>query len=173
LPDLIYYIAVGVGFSKMANLDVGKHPNPTSHPFSKLRSKIDHLASDMSRLGTAVSTTLNPNHRHDEAWEKEVDARMEAMRDAHRFRSFAGERDGNTVKWHVDGHGAGERAGVLFSADGQGRRLLLGDVGDYRFGEGGASRDTTFSFELIRGVSQSIMILDWWLSPELQVGMPP
>ena len=85
--------------------DAGKHPNPTAHPFSKLRSKFDHLASDMSRLGVAVTTTLNPNHRHDEAWEQAVDAKLQAIRDAHRFRSFAGERDGNIVKWHVDGHG--------------------------------------------------------------------
>lgn len=91
--------------------DAGKHPNPTSHPFSKLRSKVDLLASDLSRLGTAVSTTLNPNHRHDEAWEKEVDAKVEAIRDSHRFRSFSGEREGNTVKWHVDGHGVFDRGG--------------------------------------------------------------
>jgi phospholipase D1/2 len=85
--------------------DAGHAPNPTSKPFSKFRSKIDHLQSDISRLGIAVSTTLNPNHRHDEAWEKEVDAKMEAIRDSHRFRSFSGEREGNIVKWHVDGHG--------------------------------------------------------------------
>jgi phospholipase D1/2 len=85
--------------------DAGKHPDPTSSTLSKLRSKVDHLQSDISRLGIAVRTTWNPNHRHDEAWEKEVDAKMEAIRDVHRFRSFAGERDGNVVKWHVDGHG--------------------------------------------------------------------
>jgi phospholipase D1/2 len=56
-------------------------------------------------LGVAVKTTLNPNHRHDEEHEKAVDAKIEKIRDGHRFRSFAGERDGNTVKWHVDGHG--------------------------------------------------------------------
>jgi phospholipase D1/2 len=89
--------------------DAAKAPNPSSHPFSKFRSKIDHLATDISRLGVAVSTTLNPNHRHDEAWEKEVDAKIEAIRDGHRFRSFAGERDGNMVKWHVDGHGELQR----------------------------------------------------------------
>lgn len=85
--------------------DAAHAPHPSSNPFSKLRSKVDHLATDISRLGIAVSTTLNPNHRHDEAWEKEVDAKMEAIRDGHRFRSFAGERDGNLVKPHIDGHG--------------------------------------------------------------------
>jgi phospholipase D1/2 len=71
-----------------------KHPNPTSKAFSKLASKFDSLSSDLSRLGVAVKTTLNPNHRHDEEWEKEVDAKIEKIRDGHRFRSFAGERDG-------------------------------------------------------------------------------
>ncbi|WVF68604.1 hypothetical protein IAT40_003374 [Kwoniella sp. CBS 6097] len=114
-----------------------KRPNPTSHPFSKLRSKVDHLQSDLSRLGIAISTTINPNHRHDEAWEQEVDAKIEAIRDGHRFRSFAGERDGNVCKWHVDGH-------------------------DYFWAMS----------EMIDEAKECIMILDWWLSPELQLRRP-
>jgi phospholipase D1/2 len=89
--------------------DAAKHPNPTGSRISKLRSKLDHkldhLSSDLSKIGVAVKTTWNPNHRHDEEWEKEVDAKIEAIRDGHRYRSFAGERDGNILKWHVDGHG--------------------------------------------------------------------
>lgn len=73
-----------------------KHPKPTSKAFSKLSSKLDHLSSDLSKLGVAVKTTLNPNHRHDEEWEKEVDAKIEKIRDGHRFRSFAGEREGKS-----------------------------------------------------------------------------
>ena len=71
-----------------------KHPNApdpdskTHNPFRKLRNKVDGLSSDLSRLGVAISTTLNPNHRHDEAWEQERDAKLEAIRDGHRFRSF-------------------------------------------------------------------------------------
>jgi len=72
---------------------------------SKMRSKVDHLASDLSRIGVAISTTWNPNHRHDEPWEQEIDAKLMAIRDSHRFRSFAPDREGNVVKWHVDGHG--------------------------------------------------------------------
>ncbi|KAL7424937.1 hypothetical protein Q5752_000624 [Cryptotrichosporon argae] len=117
--------------------DAGKRPNPTSHPLSKLRTKVDHLASDVSRLGIAVTTTLNPNHRHDEKWEQEIDAQMTRIRDAHRFRSFAPEREGNLVKWHVDGH-------------------------DYFWALS----------EVIDGAKESIMILDWWLSPELQLRRP-
>jgi len=47
---------------------------------------------------------FNPNRRHDEEHEKEQDAKREAIRDGHRFRSFAPERTNNTVKWHIDGH---------------------------------------------------------------------
>lgn len=32
----------------------------------KIRRKVDDVASDVSRLGISVRTTLNPNHRHDE-----------------------------------------------------------------------------------------------------------
>jgi len=73
-----------------------KHPDPSSKTMSKLASKFDRLSSNVSRLGTAVKTTLNPNHRHDEEWEQEVDAKIEKIRDGHRFRSFAGERDGES-----------------------------------------------------------------------------
>ncbi|OWZ44706.1 phospholipase D [Cryptococcus neoformans c45] len=105
--------------------------------FSKLRNKVDSLQSDLSRLGIAISTTWNPNHRHDEEWEKEVDAKIEAIRDSHRFRSFSGERDGNIVKWHVDGH-------------------------DYFWALS----------EAIDSAKECIMIIDWWLSPELQLRRP-
>ncbi|KAF6747521.1 phospholipase D [Ephemerocybe angulata] len=47
---------------------------------------------------------LNPNRRHDEPHEKEQDEERAKIREGHRFKSFAGERGGNTVKWHVDGH---------------------------------------------------------------------
>ncbi|KAI9633008.1 uncharacterized protein MKK02DRAFT_40389 [Dioszegia hungarica] len=114
-----------------------KAPKVSSHPLSHLRSKVDKLSSGLSRLGVAVSTTINPNHRHDEEWEKEVDAKMEAIRDGHRFRSFSGEREGNCVKWHVDGH-------------------------DYFWALS----------EVIDQAEESIMILDWWLSPELQLRRP-
>ncbi|ORX37927.1 hypothetical protein BD324DRAFT_623854 [Kockovaella imperatae] len=117
-----------------------KAPDPdskTHNPLRRFRNKIDEIGSDFSKLGVAISTTLNPNHRHDEAWEQERDAKLEAIRDGHRFRSFAGERDGNIVKWHVDGH-------------------------DYFWALS----------ELIDGAKESIMILDWWLSPELQLRRP-
>ena len=53
------------------------HSSPRSHGLGSLRAKMDKLSTGISRLGVAVTTTLNPNHRHDEEWEKEVDAKME------------------------------------------------------------------------------------------------
>ncbi|EAL20781.1 hypothetical protein CNBE1430 [Cryptococcus deneoformans B-3501A] len=109
-----------------------------SMPVSDPHGTVDpEKQSDISRLGIAISTTWNPNHRHDEEWEKEVDSKMEAIRDSHRFRSFSGERDGNIVKWHVDGH-------------------------DYFWALS----------EVIDSAKECIMILDWWLSPELQLRRP-
>jgi len=46
---------------------------------------------------------FNSNHRHDEEHEKETDAKRSHIRESHRFNSFAPERDGNLVKWYVDG----------------------------------------------------------------------
>ncbi|WVQ79396.1 hypothetical protein IAT38_001493 [Cryptococcus sp. DSM 104549] len=118
-------------------VDTEKKGNAPHRHFAKVRNKVDKLTGDIHRLGIAASTMLVPNHRHDEDWEKEQDAKMEAIRDSHRFRSFAGERDDNIVKWHVDGH-------------------------DYFWALS----------ELIDGAKECIMILDWWLSPELQLRRP-
>lgn len=46
---------------------------------------------------------FNANHRHDEEHEKETDAKRSKIAESHRFQSFAPERDGNLVKWYVDG----------------------------------------------------------------------
>ncbi|KAH8813952.1 phospholipase D/nuclease [Flagelloscypha sp. PMI_526] len=47
---------------------------------------------------------FNPNRRHDDPEEKKADEIREEIRNGHRFRSFAEEREGNFVKWHIDGH---------------------------------------------------------------------
>lgn len=62
------------------------------------------LAASMQRMKVSVETTLNPNHRHDEAHEKEEDAMREAICESHRFRSFANIRTNNAAKWYSDGH---------------------------------------------------------------------
>lgn len=61
------------------------------------------LRQSMSRLGVSVSTAFNPNHRHDEEHEKEMDRQRQAIADSHRFKSFAGIREGNRVGWYSDG----------------------------------------------------------------------
>ena len=46
---------------------------------------------------------VNPNHRHDEEHEKLTDKKRTRITESHRFQSFAPERDGNKIKWYVDG----------------------------------------------------------------------
>ncbi|KAG6828047.1 hypothetical protein H0H92_009547 [Tricholoma furcatifolium] len=42
--------------------------------------------------------------RHDDPEEIEQDRIREEINQSHRFKSFAGERGNNDVKWHIDGH---------------------------------------------------------------------
>lgn len=46
---------------------------------------------------------INTNHRHDEEHEQKTDAKRTAIAEEHRFQSFAPERDGNEIKWYIDG----------------------------------------------------------------------
>ncbi|KAF2849762.1 phospholipase-like protein PldA [Plenodomus tracheiphilus IPT5] len=46
---------------------------------------------------------FNTNHRHDEEHEQATDAKRDKIAENHRFNSFAPEREGNLVKWYVDG----------------------------------------------------------------------
>ncbi|KAK4553643.1 hypothetical protein LTR86_009141 [Recurvomyces mirabilis] len=46
---------------------------------------------------------VNSNHRHDEEHEQKTDAKRTAIAEDHRFQSFAPERDGNRIKWYIDG----------------------------------------------------------------------
>ncbi|KAF8802982.1 phospholipase D/nuclease [Phlegmacium glaucopus] len=51
-----------------------------------------------------ISGLLDPNYNHDDPEEKAADAARQRIRDSHRFNSFAGQRSGNAIKWHIDGH---------------------------------------------------------------------
>jgi len=62
-------------------------------------AKLVHAKNSWGKL----ANIFNPNHRHDEAHEQAVDRRRAEAADAHRYRSFAPETDGNDVKWYVDG----------------------------------------------------------------------
>ncbi|KAH7327927.1 putative phospholipase PldA [Stachybotrys elegans] len=46
---------------------------------------------------------FNRNHRHDEEHEKECDDKRTKICESNRYESFFPERDGNLVKWYVDG----------------------------------------------------------------------
>lgn len=46
---------------------------------------------------------LNQNHRHDEEHEQEIDAKRTKIGEGHRFQSYAPEREGNKIKWYIDG----------------------------------------------------------------------
>lgn len=80
------------------NLAMPKKPGHGS-----LRGQIGHLRNKLEDVAISVYTTYNSRHRHDEAHEQELDAKLEAIRDQHRFRSFAPIREGNVVKFHIDG----------------------------------------------------------------------
>lgn len=81
------------------------------HPFPQLRDKLKdthlydvkvgaiHLKHKLGKLENLV----NPNHRHDEEHEKETDEKRTKIGEGHRFQSFAPERDGNKIKWYIDG----------------------------------------------------------------------
>ncbi|PCG90810.1 Phospholipase D family [Penicillium occitanis (nom. inval.)] len=62
------------------------------------KAKASHLKHKFGKL----ENLFNPNHRHDEAHEQEVDRKRTAIAESHRFESFAPEHDGNKVKWYVD-----------------------------------------------------------------------
>lgn len=62
------------------------------------------MAASLQRMKVSVETMYNPNHRHDEAHEKEHDRILQEICDSHRFRSFANVRHHNSAKWYSDGH---------------------------------------------------------------------
>jgi phospholipase D1/2 len=82
-----------------------------THPFPHLREKLKdtHLydlkvkANHLKHKIGKFHNVINPNHRHDETHEKETDNKRSQVAEGHRFDSFAPERDGNDIKWYVDG----------------------------------------------------------------------
>ncbi|KAF2817034.1 phospholipase-like protein PldA [Mytilinidion resinicola] len=64
-----------------------------------VKVKATHMKHKIGKFGNLV----NPNHRHDEKHEQETDEKRSRVCENHRFNSFAPERDGNLIKWYVDG----------------------------------------------------------------------
>ena len=81
------------------------------HPFPELREKLKdtHLydakvsAIHLKHRIGKFENLVNRNHRHDEEHEKATDAKRTRIAEGHRFQSFAPERDGNQIKWYIDG----------------------------------------------------------------------
>jgi len=66
---------------------------------SDLKVKAIHMKHQIGKFGNL----FNANHRHDEKHEQETDGLRTKIAESHRFGSFAPERDGNKIKWYVDG----------------------------------------------------------------------
>ncbi|KAK0243927.1 phospholipase D [Armillaria nabsnona] len=65
---------------------------------------IDKIPDGIEHARQEAIGVLRPNRRHDDPEEKRADEIRQAINDSHRFSSFAEERAGNFVKWHIDGH---------------------------------------------------------------------
>jgi phospholipase D1/2 len=81
------------------------------HPFPHLREKLKHThlydfkikASHAKHQAGKFTNIVNRNHRHDERHEKATDEKRTRVAEGHRFESFAPIREGNDIKWYVDG----------------------------------------------------------------------
>ncbi|KAF1850526.1 phospholipase-like protein PldA [Cucurbitaria berberidis CBS 394.84] len=89
------------------------HPfnHRASEKLQEVQEKLDHTKlSDVHvkavhakhKVGK-FTNIFNANHRHDEEHERKTDEKRSKICESHRFNSFAPERDGNIVKWYVDG----------------------------------------------------------------------
>ncbi|OTB01078.1 hypothetical protein M426DRAFT_323732 [Hypoxylon sp. CI-4A] len=81
------------------------------HPFHELKEKLKDthlhdakisLIHKKHKLGK-LANLFNPEHRHDEEHEKACDDKRSKISENHRFGSYFPERDGNLIKWYVDG----------------------------------------------------------------------
>ncbi|KAK1759205.1 putative phospholipase D1 [Echria macrotheca] len=91
----------------------GKHhlSDKLKHPLHELKEKLHHthlgdakvhLIHQKHKIGK-FANLFNPQHRHDEAHEKACDEKRSRICQSHRFESYFPEREGNMVKWYVDG----------------------------------------------------------------------
>lgn len=84
------------GFSKMMDGLKDKLEN------TKLEDAKVHLINQKHKLGK-LANIVNHNHRHDEEHEQACDAKRTKISEANRYNSYFPEREGNIVKWYVDG----------------------------------------------------------------------
>ncbi|OIW32025.1 phospholipase D/nuclease [Coniochaeta ligniaria NRRL 30616] len=102
------HVKGGGGSSK-----AGEHhlADKLKHPFHELKEKLHsthlhdvkvYLHHEKHKIGK-LGNLFNSQHRHDEEHEKATDAKRKRIQEEHRFHSYFPERDGNMVKWYVDG----------------------------------------------------------------------
>ncbi|KAI1437905.1 hypothetical protein GGR50DRAFT_566898 [Xylaria sp. CBS 124048] len=86
-------------------------PQTSKNPFHQLKEKLKDthlddvkasLVNKKHQIGK-FGNLFNPQHRHDEEGEKACDEKRNRIADGHRFNSYFPERDGNLIKWYVDG----------------------------------------------------------------------
>ncbi|KAI1266981.1 phospholipase D/nuclease [Xylariaceae sp. FL1019] len=86
----------------------GTHSGDEKHHSFKDKMKLPfhdakvHLSHQKHKIGK-FANLFNPQHRHDEEHEKACDEKRSKIQGEHRFNSFFPERDGNMIKWYVDG----------------------------------------------------------------------
>ncbi|KAI9716354.1 MAG: hypothetical protein M1812_005419 [Candelaria pacifica] len=104
-----------------------------------MASLFDRFHDVLHGIGSDINQAISgqgPTHSHTHAGADCGDGVHDHS--SHRFGSFAGERDGNDVKWFVDG------CSYMWAVS-----------------------------RALEQASESIWILDWWLSPELYLRRPP
>ncbi|KAG5984319.1 hypothetical protein E4U55_005290 [Claviceps digitariae] len=69
---------------------------------SKLHDAKVALINKKHQIGK-LGNLFNKGHRHDEEHEQRCDEKRAAICQSHRFESFFPEREGNLIKWYVDG----------------------------------------------------------------------
>ncbi|KZT40944.1 phospholipase D/nuclease [Sistotremastrum suecicum HHB10207 ss-3] len=70
----------------------------------KIERLVDKIPEGIEHGKATIQGIVNPNHRHDSPEEKEHDLIRKEINAGHRYDSFAGIRENNFVKWHIDGH---------------------------------------------------------------------
>lgn len=129
-----------------------------SHFLSDIASKVEKGLSELEKGATHARDEaigiLHPNRRHDEPAEIMADERRTEIADSHRFQSFAPERTGvvSTDLWQKL---------IQVMADNFVKWHIDGH--DYMWALS----------ELLENAQEVIMILDWWLTPELYLRRPP
>ncbi|KAI0028033.1 phospholipase D/nuclease [Vararia minispora EC-137] len=64
---------------------------------------VERIPEGIQATENTIIGLLDTDRRHDDPEEKRHDEIRAAINASHRFQSFAGEREQNFVKWHIDG----------------------------------------------------------------------